>query len=65
MSDILHGALVLIGACLTLALFGGSFIFGVAFVCRWMEWAPINTTIHINNYGETKGFLDSAKGKPE
>lgn len=32
-------------------LFGGSgmwFAFGVAAVCRWLKWAPINITVNVN-----------------
>jgi hypothetical protein len=52
MSESIHAILVLAGVCFAAATIGGSFIFGVATVCRWLKWAPIKSTININNYGE-------------
>jgi hypothetical protein len=40
-----------------ICLFGGSaaaITFCVAIVCRWMEWAPVNTVVHIH-YHERSG----------
>lgn len=50
MSDPMQAILVLAGACFAATAIGGSFIFGVATVCRWMKWAPINTVINIYNH---------------
>jgi hypothetical protein len=56
MSDAFHAFFVLAGACFAAMCIGGSFAFGVASVCRWMKWAPLNTTINVNNYGEAVGY---------
>jgi hypothetical protein len=58
MTDMFHAMFVLIGACFAACTIGASFIFGVATVCRWMSWAPINTTININNYDATKMLVE-------
>jgi len=40
--------LILIGACFSAAAIGASFALGVALVCRWLEWAPVNIKAIIN-----------------
>jgi len=44
-----EAVLILIGACFSAGAIGASFVFGIALVCRWLEWAPVNTNIIINN----------------
>lgn len=48
MSDPVQAILVLTGICFAAMAIGGSFVFGVATVCRWMEWAPVNTRIDVH-----------------
>lgn len=52
MTNPIEAFLVLVGVAFSLMVCGGALTFGVATVCRWMVWAPINTTININNYRE-------------
>jgi hypothetical protein len=52
MDNAFQAFLVLIGAAFSLMVCGAALTFGVATVCRWMAWAPVNTTININNYRE-------------
>lgn len=61
--DFVQAFLALAGACFAAAMIGGSFVFGVACVCRWLEWAPINTTININNYREADDYAVSSREK--
>jgi hypothetical protein len=49
MADPIEALLILAGACVSSAAIGASFVFGVAMVCRWLEWAPVNTTVNIYN----------------
>ncbi len=60
MADSIHTFLVLAGAAFSLMVCAGAITFGVASVSRWMNWAPINTTINIHNYREAT--LDPADG---
>lgn len=55
MSDPIQAILVLAGACFVAMSIGGSFVFGVASVCRWMKWAPVNTTVNIYNLPQEAG----------
>jgi hypothetical protein len=48
-SDILRIAFALAGICFSAMLIGGSFAFGVATVCRWMKWAPVNTIVNVSD----------------
>jgi len=50
-AETFHAILVLAGAAFAAMVCGGALAFGVATVCRWMEWAPVNTTINIYNNG--------------
>lgn len=59
MSDAIQALSVLIGVAFSLMVCGGALTFGVATICRWMAWAPINTTININNYREVDDYLVS------
>ncbi len=52
MANPVEAVLILLGACFAAGAIGGSFIFGVALVCRWMAWAPVNTCVNIHYYGE-------------
>jgi len=63
MADPVQAVLVLIGACVAAAAIGGSFVFGVALVCRYLEWAPINTRVDIH-YHERKDASVGDAGKP-
>lgn len=36
--------------------------FAVATVCRWMEWAPINITVNVNDYRPGVAPDDTATG---
>lgn len=47
MSESLNALWVLIGAAFALMICGGAFALGVASVCRWMRWAPVNTTVNV------------------
>ena len=51
MANPVEALLILAGACVSSAAIGASFIFGVAMVCRWLEWAPVNTTVNISYHG--------------
>lgn len=51
MAETAHALLVLIGAAFASMVCGGALAFGIATVCRWMEWAPVNTTVNIYNNG--------------
>lgn len=50
MPDFVQTILVTIGFLFLVGGSGAAFAFGVATVCRWMAWAPINTTVNIHNY---------------
>lgn len=50
MTDFPRIVLALVGISFSAVLIGGSFAFGVATVCRWMKWAPVNTIINVNDY---------------
>jgi hypothetical protein len=47
MTDTVQAVLTLAGACFVAMSIGGSFVFGIATVCRWMQWAPVNTVVNI------------------
>lgn len=47
MNNPIEAILILLGACTVAAAVGASFVFGVAMVCRWLEWAPVNTVVNI------------------
>jgi hypothetical protein len=49
MSDAFQVIAALAGAAFALVVCGMAFAFGAAIVCRWLNWAPINTTINIFN----------------
>lgn len=51
MNNPFEAILILLGACTVAGAIGASFIFGVAMVCRWLEWAPVNTTVNISYHG--------------
>jgi len=49
MANPVETILILVGACFSAGAIGASFTLGVALVCRWLEWAPVNTKVIINN----------------
>jgi hypothetical protein len=57
MNETVQAFMVLVGACFVAMSVGGSFVFGVATVCRWMKWTPINMTVNVNNYGGAVGAV--------
>jgi hypothetical protein len=62
MANPVEALLILIGACFAAGAVGASFIFGVALVCRWMGWAPVNTTVHIHYH---EAFDDVGKSREQ
>ena len=48
MANPVEALLMLTGACFVVGSLGASFTLGVALVCRWLEWAPVNTKVIIN-----------------
>ena len=49
MANPVEAVLILAGACFSAGAIGASFALGVALVCRWLEWTPVNTKVIINN----------------
>lgn len=61
MANPVEALLILIGACFSAGAIGASFVFGIALVCRWMGWAPVNTAVHVH-YHEAS---DDVGGSPK
>lgn len=57
MANPVEALLVLAGACFAAGAIGASFVFGIALVCRWMAWAPVNTTVHIHYHESDVGHV--------
>jgi hypothetical protein len=49
MPDFAQAILVTVGFCFIVGCSGAAFAFGVAIVCRWMAWAPINIIVNVND----------------
>lgn len=49
MTDLATAMFAAIGFIFMVGASGAAFVFGVATVCRWMEWAPLNITVNLNN----------------
>lgn len=62
MNEPVQAFMVLAGACFVAMSIGGSLVFGVATVCRWMKWTPINMTVNVNNYGDAVGAVRPVGG---
>jgi hypothetical protein len=63
MNETIHALSVLFGACFVVMAIGGSLMFGIASVCRWMKWAPLNITVNVNSYAkEVPSTLSSHRG---
>lgn len=56
MPDFVQAILVAVGFCFIVGCSGAAFAFGVATVCRWLGWAPVNLTVNITN--ETRRSAD-------
>lgn len=54
MDDSLHAIFVLAGLAFSTMVCGAALTFGIASVCRWMNWAPVNTTVIINYHHAQK-----------
>jgi hypothetical protein len=49
MPDIVQTIFVAIGFLFLVGGSGAAFAFGVATVCRWLAWAPINIIVNVND----------------
>jgi hypothetical protein len=52
MANPVEAILILTGACFSVGALGASFTLGIALVCRWMAWAPVNTVVNIYYEGQ-------------
>jgi len=55
MDNSIQAIFVLVGAAFSAMVVGGSLIFGIATVCRWIGWAPVNLNVHIHNHFDAQG----------
>lgn len=50
MANPVDAILILIGAAFAMGCGAAAMTFAVCLVCRWMEWAPINLTVNLNDH---------------
>jgi hypothetical protein len=50
MSGPIDAFLVLIGLVFSVSCCAAGAVAAIAMTCRWLEWAPVNTTIYIHNH---------------
>jgi hypothetical protein len=62
MTDPVQAILMLAGICFAAMAIGGSFVFGVATVCRWMAWAPVNTSIDVHYHEAARSVASDHRG---
>lgn len=53
-----HTFFVFVGILICAGGIGATFALGVALVCRWLKWAPVNTTINIYNPPGSRSTVD-------
>lgn len=39
-----------ISLALALSTMGAFFALGIVFICRWLDWSPVNIKVILNNY---------------
>lgn len=47
MDEFTKALLAFVGLGITMGIAGVVFAFGCAVICRWLGWAPVNTTVNI------------------
>lgn len=62
MSEAIQAILILIGGCFSAMMIGGSFVLGIALVCRHLKWAPVNIIVNVNNnIHDSKRLIDGVR----
>lgn len=54
MSDPFQAVLILAGAVFAIGCCTAGMMFAACLVCRWMNWAPVNLTINLNDYRDNQ-----------
>lgn len=54
MDPLVHSLLLGLKLAYVACLCGAGFMLGAATICKWLNWAPVNVTVNLNDQRESQ-----------